>query len=215
MVVVAQRFGQKPGLMLPDRRELARTVKDNRKTVLLSLLFLTGMAFGAVYARSAGSEVLETLDFLFAGNFRERSSGPAQTVFFASFASSFLFLLFCFLCGLSMWGAFLLPFVPAFRGFGLGLTSGYLYASYGGKGILFNLAVILPGAFFSCLSIVLAAGEGMRLSRAVAGHGTGAGVNGSKVKRYSLRFGAYLGLAFFSALCDLLFAACFGGLFSF
>lgn len=215
MVVVARRFRHQAGLMLPDGKELAETVRTNRGTVLLSLLFLAGMAMGAVYARNAGFDVLKELDFLFAGNFKARSSAPSGTVFLASFASSFLFLLLCFLCGLSMWGAFFIPLIPVFRGFGLGLTSGYLYAVYGGKGILFNLVVILPGAFLCCLSILLAAREGMRFSRMVAGHGADSGVNGAKVRLYSLHFGAYLGVAFLSALCDLLFAACFGGLFSF
>lgn len=215
MVVVARRFRQSPRLALPDGKELAKTVRTNRGTVLLSLLFLAGMALGALYARSAGFDVLDELDFLFSSNFRVRSSAPSYSVFLASFASSFLFLLLCFLCGLSMWGAFLIPLIPVFRGFGLGLTSGYLYAVYGGKGILFNLVVILPGAFFCCLSILLAAREGMRFSRVVAGHGSGSGVNGAKIRLYSLHFGAYLGISFLSALCDLLFAVCFGGLFSF
>lgn len=215
MVVVARRFRQGQALMLPDGKKLAQTVRTNRGTVLLALLFLAGMALGSVYARNAGSDVLNELDFLFAGNFKTRSSGPAYSVFLASFASSFLFLLLCFLCGLSMWGSLFIPLIPVFRGFGLGLTSGYLYSMYGGKGVLFNLVVILPGAFFCCLSILFAAREGMRFSRVVAGHGSESGVNGSKVRLYSLHYGAYLGLALLSALCDLFFSACFGGLFSF
>lgn len=214
MVVVARRFRQSQALMLPDGKKFVQAVRANRGTVLLALLFLAGMALGAVYARNAGSAVLDELDFLFAGNFRARSSGPAYSVFFASFASSFLFLFLCFLCGLSLWGSFFIPLIPAFRGFGLGLTSGYLYAVYGGKGVLFNLVVLLPGAFFCCLSILFAAREGIRFSRLVAGRGE-LGVNGSQVRLYSLHYGAYLGLALLSALCDLFFSACFGGLFSF
>ena len=215
MVVVARRFRKSPQLMLPDGKELAETVRTNRGTVLLALLFLAGMALGAVYARNADFTVLDELDFLFASNFRIRSSTPEYSVFLASFVSSFLFLLLCFLCGLSLWGIFLIPLIPVFRGFGLGLTSGYLYAVYGGKGVLFNLIVILPGAFFCCLSILLAAKEAMGFSRMVSGHGAESGLSGAKVKLYSLHFGAYLGISFLSALCDLLFAACFGGLFSF
>lgn len=117
-----------------------------------------------------------------------------------------------------MWGMFLIPAIVFFRGFGLGLTSGYVYASYAWKGVLYNFAVILPGAFFCCIAILLAAREGIRFSRRMAANGTSAqgGVIGLKnLKVYLMRFGTILALAFCAALMDLLFSACFAGLFRF
>ncbi len=193
---------------------MLRAARENRAMVWLSLVLLAGMALGAVYARSAGYETLERLDFLFAGNFKSRTTQPFLMVFSASFASSFCFILACFLGGLSIWGAFFIPAVLAFRGFGLGLTSGYLYAAYGWKGVLYNLAVVLPGAFVCCLSILAASAEGIRFSRLVASGKTHAGGK-SGIRSYILRFGAVLAIACAGALLDLLFSVCFGGLFSF
>ena len=211
VIVVARGFGKRSHSW---GRELWKAARMNWDLVLLAAIFLAGMAAGAVYAGNADPQALERLDFLFAGNFRARATASFLSIFTASFASAFLFVLACFLCGLSLWGMFFIPCVLAFRGFGLGLTSGYLYAVYGGKGILFNLIVILPGAFACCLAVLLAAKEGIGFSRLLASCGS-LPVNRPKLKLYTLHFGVVLALAFLAALLDLLLSACFGGLFSF
>ena len=194
--------------------DLKDAIRANRAMFLLALLFLAGMAFGAVYSRSAGLRSLSRLDFLFAGNFKARAAQPLITIFSASFASAFIFVFACFLCGLSMWGAYFIPVVPFFRGFGLGLTSGFLYVTYGWKGFLYNLAVILPGAFFCCLAILAASLEGIRYSRALAVHRTAA-AGEMPMRSYVLRFGAILAWACIAAVLDTLMSALFGGCFSF
>ena len=105
-------------------KELLNAARENWGMVLLALILLSGVVLGAIYARTAGFQALDRLDFLFAGNFKARRTEPYVTIFTASFASSFLFVFTCFLCGLSMWGTFIIPVVLIFRGFGLGLTSG-------------------------------------------------------------------------------------------
>ncbi len=211
VMVVARGFRKKSAFCGHDMIKAARL---NWELVLLAAVFLAGMAVGAVYARNADPQALERMDFLFAGNFKARMTASFLSIFVASFASAFLFIFACFLCGLSLWGMLLIPFIPFFRGLGLGLTSGYLYSNYGGYGILFNLVVILPGAFFCCLSVLLAAREGIAFSRLLVSCGSKT-ISRSKLKIYLLHFGAVLGIAFFAALIDLLFSACFGGLFSF
>ncbi len=201
-----------------DTKSFIEALRANHILVLFSILLICGMIFGAIFARNAGMEALDKLDFLFYSNFKTRAIQSVVSVFAASFASSFIFIFICFLCGLSMWGMFIIPAVLFFRGFGLGLTSGYLYAAYGFKGILFNFSVILPGAFVCCLAILLAAREGSRFSRRIASCGAmpeSRTISPPKMKLYLLRFGAILALAFSAALLDVLFSACFAGMFSF
>lgn len=201
--------------VLPDFLDAIRT---NYVLVFFSAFLIAGMVLGALVARNADFAALSKLDFLFYSNFKTRAVQPFYSVFSASFASSFLFIAFCFLCGLSMWGLFIIPAALVFRGFGLGLTSGYLYASYGVSGILFNLAVIMPGAFICCLALLLAAREGVRFSRKIAHCGTSSQngtISRTNIRLYLLRFGAILGVAFLAALADLFFSACFSGMFSF
>jgi stage II sporulation protein M len=208
-----RKYGRKSSFM-----DLCNDIKQaiimNKAICLLALLLLAGMTVGAVVSRNAGFRSISRLDFLFAGNFKARLDQPFVTIFSASFASAFLFILACFLCGLSIWGAFLLPAIPFFRGFGLGLTSGFLYATYGWKGFLYNLSVILPGAFLCCIAILLATLEGMRYSRSLALHKVYA-PGGKPIRTYITRFAGFLGFACVAAIVDTLMSALFGGFFSF
>jgi stage II sporulation protein M len=194
--------------------DLKQAVTMNKTICLLALLFLIGMTVGAVVSRNAGFRSISHLDFLFAGNFKARLNQPFVAIFSASFASAFLFILACFLCGLSIWGAFLLPAIPFFRGFGLGLTSGFLYAAYGWKGFLYNLSVILPGAFLCCIAILFGTMEGIRYSRSLALHRVYA-PGGKPIRIYVTRFAGILGCACVAAIIDTLMSALFGGFFSF
>jgi stage II sporulation protein M len=200
-----------------DKKSLVEALHKNYILVILSIVLLCGMVFGAIFARSAGSAPLEKLDFLFQSNYKARISQPWTTVFMASMASSFVFILCCFLCGLSMWGMFLIPVIPFFRGFGLGFTSGYLYAAYGLKGILFNAVIIIPGAFICILSILFAAREGILFSKKIAACGVIPDNKGHwpPIKVYFAHFGAVIVIAFAAAVIDLLMAVCFAGIFSF
>ena len=194
---------------LVDKASLIQAVRANTAAIFLALCFLVGMIAGAIVTRSVAPSILDKMDFLFYSNFQERATQPAFSVFSASFASSFLFVLVCFLCGLSLWGVFAVPAVLFFRGLGLGLTSGYLYAAHGFHGVIFHFLVILPGAFVCCLALVLAGRESMRFSRRITG------TAGSGMKLYCLRYGAVFAMCFLAALLDLLTTVCFAGLFSF
>jgi len=201
-----------------DRKSFFEALHNNRILVFLSVLLLCGMVFGAIFARSAGSASLEKLDFLFFSNYKARIAQPWASVFMASLASSFVFILCCFLCGLSMWGMFCIPAVPFFRGFGLGLTSGYLYAAYGFQGILFNALIIIPGAFVCILSILFAAREGIQFSKKIAACGVmieKKGYSWPPLKTYFSHFGVVIVIAFAAAVIDLVMAVCFAWIFWF
>lgn len=75
--------------------------------VFLGLFLIAGLILGVIFIRNADYSLLKTLDFVFFSNVKARSALPVLSIFVASLASSFLFLLFCFLCGLSIWGGLL------------------------------------------------------------------------------------------------------------
>ena len=100
---------------LIDKASLIEAVRSNLAAVLLALCFLVGMVSGALITRNVDVSILDKVDFLFYSNFQERASQPVFSVFSASFASSFLFVLACFLCGLSLWGVFAVPAILFFR----------------------------------------------------------------------------------------------------
>mgnify|MGYP000896149257 CR=1 FL=1 len=194
--------------------DMAAAVRENRGIFFLAVLLLAGMIIGALEARNSDYNVLKRLDFLFACNYKAKTTQTFLGIFAASFASSFLFILLCFLCGLSIWGTFLIPAIPAFRGFGLGLTAGYLYFSERWFGALYHLVVILPGAFLSCLAILAASMEAIKCSRMLASHKISASER-FPVRQYMLKFGMILAWACLSAVVDSTFSLVFARLFTF
>ena len=195
---------------LIDKASLIEAVRSNLATVLLALCFLVGMVSGALITRNVDVSILDKVDFLFYSNFQERAFTAG---FFCVLCHLLHFVLgLCwhvFFAAFRCWGVFAVPAILFFRGLGLGLTSGYLYATHGFHGVIFHFLVILPGAFVCCLALLLAGRESMRFSRRITG------TAGSGMKLYCLRYGAVLAMCFLAALLDLLTTVCFAGLFSF
>ncbi len=185
---------------------------------LMGLFAATGVLLGALYIRHADYSLLKMLDFVFFSNIQARGTLPLLAVFTASLASSFLFLLFCFLCGLSVWGAYCVPLAPLFRGFGMGLTAGYLYATYGFSGFLFHLLVILPGAFLCLITILLGARESVLFSRKIPlGNKRRAQEEpeNNGVRTFFFRFSILTGVLVAGAITDTALAVCIAGFFTF
>ena len=186
--------------------------------VFLGLFLIAGLILGVIFIRNADYSLLKTLDFVFFSNVKARSALPVLSIFVASLPSSFMFLLFCFLCGLSIWGAYCVPLAPLFRGFGMGITAGYLYAAYGFQGFLFHLAVILPGAFICLIAILIASRESMLFSKKIhLGRKTEEQEAQPKnnVRHFFIRFSILTGILIIGALVDVLTTVCFSGLFVF
>ena len=163
----------------PQAARKGLLVRSHVPLYLFALCFLAGMVLGVVMSLRTGEETLQRFDFLFHTSAAIRLEEPVSSIFAASFASSFLFLLVCFLCGLSVWGFLFVPAVVFFRGYGVGLTAGFLCAAYQWK-----------------------ASKSLR-----AGN--------MDFKRYVVRCGVILSLAFGAAILDVVTSACFSGFFSF
>lgn len=188
-------------------KSIKKELANKGTLLLLTGILLAGMICGVLSARCADETELSKLDFLFANNFQLREGQTMLTIFAASLTSVFLFLLAGFLMGLSVWGSILTPIIPFFRGFGLGVSSGFLYASYSWKGVLFHLAVMLPGMVLSSIAVILSAREGMHFSKeltnACFSFGKGRGAS-PVLKDYLLKNGIILAIGALAALFDML-----------
>lgn len=125
------------------------------KHIIFVILLLLGLAVGAVFARNADEQLMDSLDFLFTTNISARLEQDAFGNFCACFASDFIFLLTIFLLGSAPWGIPVMPFVVLFKGFGTGITAGYLISLHALAGVGFYLLIILPGTFLFCIALVL------------------------------------------------------------
>lgn len=130
---------------------------------VLWIVFFFGLLAGSFYINGKGTSVSDLPDLFFYNSVLTRLQGSGVSVFIASTASSFLFLAAAFILGLTIWGRGAELILPFLRGFGLGMTAGYLYSGIE-KGIAFYLLVILPGAVFYVTAIIKASAEGMNFS---------------------------------------------------
>ena len=170
------------------------------------LLVAAGLAAGCRLSAQLGDDTLGRLDFLFVTNLPERLGGGFAGVFAASFASDFLFISAAFLMGLCPWGAPALIALAFFKGFGVGVSAGYLILMYGFGGMWFYLLVLLPGmlVFTAALVVQLCAScEVYRRMMIVLFCGRGAGF-GDHLRLYLRKSAAALLLSLGAAAADSL-----------
>jgi stage II sporulation protein M len=203
-------------LQIPDIRAFLRRYGVQ---VFFVFLLLSGLVAGALCARNADLQLLSSLDFLFTTNLDARLSQSVIGTFCACFASDFVFLLTLFLLGLAPWGILAMPFVVLFKGFGTGLTAGYLIAEYSLKGAGFYLLVLLPGTFLFCIALVMLSANAFGFSKRVFQLLTSRNVPAHPVRggviSYCSRSMSALIMTFCSALLDTALWTLFSGAFNF
>lgn len=123
-------------------------------SVFLTAALISGIVFGAVCEKNADENLAKGLDFLFTTNLNERLSQNFIETFCACFASDFIFTAVVFLLGITPWGMAVLPAVMFFKGFGTGLSGGFLVGTHLFMGFLFYVVVLLPGIFIFCLMLI-------------------------------------------------------------
>ncbi len=205
-------------LSLPVRSRPKRSKRDFsfevfRKrylsTVLFTLCFTAGVVWGAIVSVKADEAFLADMDFLFTTNLESRLSLGVLSSFAAHFASNFVFVVAAALCGLSPWGAGVLPIVLAFKGFGTGLSAAYLISTYGLKGLGFYIVVVLPGAFIFSLALTFMCSESGTMSVNLARHIFSKAESPVSirltVKKYLFRCVYFLFVSAVGALCDMFF----------
>lgn len=129
-------------------------LKKYGTVAFFAVSFLIGMMFGAIYAKGASQSLYKGLDFLFTTNLSARLTQDFFETFSACFASDFVFMAAVFLLGITPWGIPFIPLVCAFKGFGTGLSGGFLVESHSLSGFFFYLAVLLPGVFLFSLVLL-------------------------------------------------------------
>jgi stage II sporulation protein M len=189
-------------------------IRKNSLLIFLWIILLAGLITGTFCAKTASDSLLKNLNFLFNSNFNNRMSQPLIATFSTSIASSFIFVLLTMLMGTSIWGVFLVPSASFFKGFGLGVSSGFMYVAFSFKGILFNLIVVLPGMFISSMALIIAGREAIKFSSLLLKTQTKR-QRMPEIKSYFLSNSKVFILIAISALVDTLLSWCFSSIFVF
>lgn len=219
LVFSFKKSGVKRGIGRVTFSDLRYFFKRYGVTTFFVILLLIGLAFGAVYARNAREEFLNSLDFLFTTNLDARLSQNFAGTFCACFASDFIFLVSLYLLGLAPWGIVFMPFLLLFKGFGTGLTAGYLFIANSLSGVGFYLLILLPGTFLFCISLVLFATSAFYFSKRMFFNTISKEAPKSSLKQgvitYSSRFMSSLIMTFLASVIDTALWTLFAGGFNF
>lgn len=210
-IIFSSPFNRKRYKRLPE-------LGKNMPFIFFVLTIFAGIILGAFCGRTADKKLMENLDIIFLTNFNVRCSQGIIDAFVASFASVFIFILIIFLLGLSVWGGFIAVVVPFIKGYGYGLAAGYLYSTYGMTGILYNILIILPGAFLCSAVIAAASQEAFRNSIKIISVFRKTAVSDDphiQMKKYLLSMLWLLFLSAVSSAVDMIFSLMFSWLFSF
>lgn len=216
-------FQFKRGIRLPAIRKPEVSLKEflSKKGLYIFFfaVFFIGLVLGAAYSKSSDSTFFERLDFLFATNLAARTQMSSFEVFASCFGSDFLLILIVFLMGISVWGSAALPFVTAFKGFSVGLSSAFIFSLYRASGIGFYILVILPGTVMFLLALIYYSKESFSLSLrfvrlCVFGSGREPYLT-HHIKSFFLRSVFSLLFCAASALLDMVLWILFAGMFDF
>ena len=215
-IVFSLALPRRPRLRLPDFRAL---LKRRGTALLLAALLLLGLILGAAYARAADKQTLHSLDFLFTTNLDARLGKGGFGTFCACFASDFIFLLSAYLLGIAAWGMPFLLALVCFKGFGTGVTAGYLCLSHGMSGAGFYLLVLLPGTFLFCAALIGFAADALRFSRHAFSYTLSKQIPAASLResllRFTMRFFSALFVTFLASLLDAVLWTFFAGTFQF
>lgn len=138
----------------PFRSNLKNYFRRYGMITFFIVVLFAGMIFGAVKAGTASDDILSRIDGFFSESFISDNTAVPASTFVNSFSISFTFVAVLYCLALSPLGVVLIPGVMFFRGFEYGMSSGFLCVTYGLKGLVYYISVMLLGAFISSLALV-------------------------------------------------------------
>lgn len=201
-----------------SRKKILNMIAANWQMFLFLFLFILGMAWGCTAVKNSSGTLNGILNTIFAGFTTSRMEHSFFATLLNSLLPSLVMVLVVFLSGLSPAGLPLIGAVPIFRGFGLGIVSGFFYQAQGLKGITYCMLMLYPHSILSVTALVLCSLEAWRMSfNFISLFRAGSGqINfSSEIKIYSARFAVFLGIILFSCVMDAFLNKAFSGFFVF
>ena len=156
----------RPINIMPYIKETLHSAADNRRLLILWLLFLSGMLAGANLCHITEGFFAQQCDNLFASWLAMNESRSFLAVLRSSLITNLAFAVTSTLMGLSAAGLPLIGCLPLLRGLGLGVLCGKLYSDFALHGLGSNLLLIIPGALVAILGLLLICKENFESAQA-------------------------------------------------
>ena len=200
-------------------REIFDLVSQHRLFTIMAAFLIFGMVLGSISMKSMNEDSLSDMASLFLNSLKVREDSGLFMIFVKSVSSYFLFAIIAFALGLSVWGFVMTFALMIFRGFGLGVSVGFLFFTYGFKGILFYALILLPGIFVSSMALILmsraAFDTSYTLFKTTFLQREGNKSLENNFKAYFKKSGFALTLIIIASILDLLGYVVFSGFFNF
>lgn len=166
---------------------------------ILTFFMFAGIAAGTIFVISDPDKCYVTKP-IFSQNLIKKSGMSFVGLFSNSFFSIELILIFQMLCGFFAVGQPLCVFTLFHRGAAGGISAALIYETYGIKGVLIILIMLLPTLVVNMYILVLGARESIKFSNILGNYAFGSR-NEAKadIKLYSIKF---IVLTFFALICS-------------
>lgn len=213
-----KKYNNRKNYLFPQPKiDFKYIFKRYGSVIFFTAVLIMGLTLGSIVSKSLDKATISRLDFLFTTNLPTRLKDGAIGAFLASFSSDFIFLILAFFMGLSLWGIVFLPILTLFKGFGIGISAGYLFSAYGIKGVLFYITILLPGIILFSLILVYQSSISLNISKRLC-KSLFSGEDfpfSAPFKMYLQRSLVYLLGALLAAVLDMSLWFTFAGLFKF
>lgn len=187
-----------------------RPAARGRLGLVLAVLFLAGMAYGAYLSGFLDSQTSSLLENLARGYLAGRAESSFGSVFLHALVSSAMLAGAVFLSGFSAAGQPFAVFFLLFRAVGFGMSMGHFYAAADKRGILLALLLLLPAGVLSGYALLLSCRESIRMSnRFFRAMILSSALKTEDFRLYVLKFTVIAGILLVSALLDAGCAALF------
>ncbi len=196
----------KKGIVLNLKRfKFLDYVTQNRIFILLSLLYVIGIII-SVSALSDNNRILNNAKTYLTDYISLHSSSNFLNKFLKCFLRYFIILVLYFICGTSMFGVVVTPFLTLWQGIFFGALASQLYSLYGIGGIAFNAIIIIPPTLIFVISCFFAAKHSIDFSISLARLSLPRTKPASlyiTLKKYCSVYLILLGITFINTLVDI------------
>lgn len=137
----------------------------NKLIILLTILAILGICLGSIFINKKIPFIFDYAQTSFNELFFVKiNDNNFLKCMLSSFIFSLIYLILIFLGGTSFSGVLFCPSVFFLKSISLGIVTGYIYYTYGLKGIAFNALVLIPCNIILFLGLLLAAKEAIVFS---------------------------------------------------
>ena len=173
------------------KQELRRSVNglgDRLQVIVFAGFMLFGVFVGSVMASSVEGDSQNVLKQIIDGFIASKNSGEVFYNFCSGALSNLSVMMLLFFCGFCAISTVIIITVAIFKGVGIGLVIGSLYAEYSTAAINYILLKLLPDFFICNIIILISCSLAYSMARGIALRLKGEKAAGFSSAGYLLRF---------------------------